>query len=481
MKIFKAEKDAGLVEQIRASSSLAYVSQLQPVDPTTAFAQRLIKAVASEKHPSDTLYPMKDVLVTTGWNLNTDVFDNGETWIARNTPVHHPLNLEHNEKDIIGNITASQAVAEDMSPINDDAAIDELPSKFHILNGSVIYRVWQDEERQKVIDTVIREIENGEWYISMECIFKGFDYAVIRPDGTSAVIARNEDSAFLTKHLRHYGGTGVYKCNASGEEFKLGRVLRNINFIGKGLVRQPANPQSVIINNVTTFSSTAADLGYIKAVSYYNDINTQPEEDNNMSTVDDTNNNINVKRLEDRVAELLKQNEAFAVQLKEKDGQATKAEIDTLRNEVNVRDNKISTLEASVSELRETVNSLTKRADEAEGKVAILQAEKVEQSRLDILKGKGAPPEKAAELVKKFTKFTDEEFNDLVDTLSAAWKPANAEDVLNKAKADKSKDPSLTVDDNVNQDDKTNQRIAKAAKVISGFLRYNNNVLAETD
>jgi uncharacterized coiled-coil protein SlyX len=55
------------------------------------------------------------------------------------------------------------------------------------------------------------------------------------------VVARNETSAFLTKHLRVYGGKGEY------EGYKVGRLLRNISFSGKGLVNKPANPRSIIL------------------------------------------------------------------------------------------------------------------------------------------------------------------------------------------------------------------------------------------
>ena len=48
-------------------------------------------------------------------------------------------------------------------------------------------------------------------FVSMECIFRGFDYAVQAPDGNKHIVARNEETAFLTRHLRSYGGTGEYQ------------------------------------------------------------------------------------------------------------------------------------------------------------------------------------------------------------------------------------------------------------------------------
>ena len=64
----------------------------------------------------------------------------------------------------------------------------------------------------------------------MECIFRGFDYGIRKPDGTNHVLARDQDTAFLTQHLRAYGGDGIY------QDHKIGRVLRQITFSGKGFV-----------------------------------------------------------------------------------------------------------------------------------------------------------------------------------------------------------------------------------------------------
>ncbi|NDG31511.1 hypothetical protein EB118_15760 [bacterium] len=94
---------------------------------------------------------------------------------------------------------------------------------------------------------IINEIEQGKWFVSMECLFAGFDYALIDQQGNPKVIARNEQSSFLTKHLRAYGGTGEY------EGYKVGRSLRDISFSGKGLVSKPANPRSIILDSSRAF------------------------------------------------------------------------------------------------------------------------------------------------------------------------------------------------------------------------------------
>ena len=53
-----------------------------------------------------------------------------------------------------------------------------------------------------------------------------FDYA-INDKTKTRIVSRNNQTAFLTKYLKAYGGSGIY-----GDQ-KIGRVLRNIIFLEK--------------------------------------------------------------------------------------------------------------------------------------------------------------------------------------------------------------------------------------------------------
>ena len=72
----------------------------------------------------------------------------------------------------------------------------------------------------------------------MECFFTDFDGLIDKSTGAYKVLGRDNDSAYLTKYLKAYGGKGEY------ENYKVGRVLRNITFSGKGFVDKPANDNS---------------------------------------------------------------------------------------------------------------------------------------------------------------------------------------------------------------------------------------------
>ena len=241
--IYKSEVQDGLKEKIISSMSISSTCELEICDPFTL--SKAFKAVAENKNQMD-LHYLKSILVTTGWNKNDDVFDKAEVWTARNTPSDKPFNLEHDQKQIIGHITGSKVIDDEGNDIAEGMSVDELPKKFHILTSAVLYKFWEDPKKQEEMNNIIAEIANNKWFVSMEALFNNFDYAM--DDGVSAkVVARNEKTAFLTKHLRAYGGTGVFN------DVKIGRVLKNIVFSGKGLVKKPANPESIIFDETEAF------------------------------------------------------------------------------------------------------------------------------------------------------------------------------------------------------------------------------------
>lgn len=175
------------------------------------------------------------VLVSTGWNLNDDVFLSEELIAAKDTPIHKPIDYEHDPKVILGHIIKSRLVDKTGKELGISG---ETPANFDIEVAGVLYK------SMPVIDILIKDImekaNSGQMFVSMECSFNDFSYSFKDAKGESRIVARDENTAFLTKHLRIYGGSGEYKG------YKVGRVLKNIVFGGQGLVEKPANPDSVI-------------------------------------------------------------------------------------------------------------------------------------------------------------------------------------------------------------------------------------------
>ena len=330
IKIFQNEINDGIGELVKSQASVAYCTEasIQKDVPEEVVA----KAVAENKDQID-LYYLESVLVSCGWNKNDDVFTNEATWAARNTPEDKQFNFMHDENDIIGHITGSYVLTKDGKAVADDAP---MPEDFDIVTQAVLYNSWTGEENRDRMGKIIAEIQEGKWYVSMECLFAGFDYALIDEKGNAKVLARNEESSFLTKHLRAYGGNGEY------EGYKIGRALANISFSGKGLVEKPANPRSVILQNSTAqFSldnNSELSIGELK-----------------MSDV-----------LTEQLAEVKAQLEAAKAE-----NSAIKAQIEEAKDKEFAA--KVEAFEAAADESKATIESLNETIKSTQARVAELE------------------------------------------------------------------------------------------------------------
>jgi hypothetical protein len=250
MHIYEHEYNDGIADKILAKTSLAYSTEVQlctknDINFSRANSNEYKKTVSNFK--DEDLYYVQSILVSSSWNKNDDIFDKKEVWAARSTPEDKPTNLEHQEDLIVGHIISNWPIDIDGNTISENISIDSLPDKFHIVTGSVIYRNFVSPELKNRSNTLIEQIEAGQKYVSMECFFDNFDYGIIhKSTGEYKILKRDDNTSYLTKHLRAYGGLGEY------DNYKIGRVLRNINFSGKGFVDKPANPDSIIFENDIT-------------------------------------------------------------------------------------------------------------------------------------------------------------------------------------------------------------------------------------
>jgi hypothetical protein len=234
--VYRAERDAGIEAAIRKSRSVACVSQARLAPGGRADVYR---ATAGLDDPD--IRFIEAVLTTAGQNKNDDVFLPVELWMAKDSPVHKPLNLLHDDGQVLGHMLSARAVDGHFTDISNDTAVDELPSDLQLVVGCVLYATWATASRQERMDTLLEEIEAGRWSTSMEVLFSSHDFLVVSPNGSTEVVARTEATAYLSKSLRCYGGTGVYEGKA------IGRVLKNCVFSGIALVQNPACDGAVIL------------------------------------------------------------------------------------------------------------------------------------------------------------------------------------------------------------------------------------------
>jgi hypothetical protein len=367
MKIFEQEKTDGLSEQLTASASITYASAVAPSADHNKHNIKEIKSLAS-LNDSD-LYYVQSILVSSSWNKNDDIFDKDEVWAARNTPEDKPTNLEHDEATIIGHITSNWPITEDGALIDQTTATEDLPEKYHILTGSVIYKGFSNIDLKNRADKLIAEIENGTKYVSMECFFKNFDYGLInKSTGEYKILPRNEATAYLTKYLRSYGGQGEH------DDYKIGRVLRNITFSGKGFVDKPANPDSIIFTknmfeetDVKNLNEKIEDLSIAGVFDNQTNLNVE-------------NNIMNLENIQAEVAELKTKIEAMTTSSAEvvKEAYTLASE---LKDKVAALETEIKAKEQTIAELTASQEALAAQKQEATMKQEEMLAKEEEEKK----------------------------------------------------------------------------------------------------
>ena len=415
MKIYAQEIQDGLEQVIKENNTIAYCSHVICQDDTLMTSEASVdadKAVArsffelqetqAENKEQIDLYYLSSVLVSSGWNKNDDVFDAKEMWEARSTPEDKQFNYMHNEKDIIGHITGNYVTDFSGNKLDDKLSWEEAgsPKDFNIISTGVLYKSWSDMELRERMQNIIEEIEEGKWFVSMECLFPNFDYALKNSQGEMKVVAREEASAFLTKHLRAYGGTGKY------EGYTVGRLLRNISFSGKGLVSKPANPRSVILNDNQSFSEFESELVTVSSIK-----------ENKMS-------DILQKQLDDVKAELVEAraaNETMKQEMEAQKSEAIESQLKTFEAEITAKDEAIAEVQAKadealakIAELEESLSASEEAKLEAIAKVAEIEKAAALEKRVAALTEAGLEGEELDEAIAQFENLDDSTFDFIV-------------------------------------------------------------------
>ena len=440
MKIYKAEIEAGLSEALSAKSSIVYASLLEKSDHEVHNTQlkQNVKALAGIEDTD--LYYTQSILVTTSWNKNDDIFDAKEVWLARSTPTHKPTNLEHDEAAIVGHITSNWPIDQEGELINEDTAIDELPEKFHILTGSVIYKGYTEPELRTRANTLIDEIESGNKYVSMECFFKGFDYGLIdKSTGKFNILPRNEETAFLTKHLRAYGGQGEH------QNYKIGRVLREITFSGKGFVNRPANPESIIFTKDNLHFDK--QVAFIENSEQKNDDSIKEGVFSNQANLKETNMSIEseVAQTENEVTTPVAETVAEEVTtVVDEQTEAAKKMAEEMKKKEEEMEKMKAALDAAITELQVANEALAgyKMKEEEMAK------KEKKMKRMASLLENGITEEVASATVEKFEALDDETFASMTSLLASVKtvQPAVVEDTKAEETEVKTDDVSLALE-----------------------------------
>ena len=206
--------------------------------------EELVKTVASvvefpENKTPDLLF-FSGIFITSGANLNKAYFMPSELVKAAPSIDHKALDIEHAEDDIVGHIYSSKFInrAGAELDLKDLASMNE-----NQLNAMEIEVVIAGILYKSRFPKIAEEVASGKWKLSMETYFQSYDIKV-----GNVIMSRKEAEALGIAAENLLGK--MAKVLEKGKEIAEGevlRVLRELLFSGCGLVKNPANPRSIIL------------------------------------------------------------------------------------------------------------------------------------------------------------------------------------------------------------------------------------------
>lgn len=260
-----------------------FTASLKPTEATEELKQEVASVIdlpkGKDKQPD--LSYFSGIMVSSGENLNHAYFLGSELVSAFGSVVSKAVDVEHAEQEVIGHIFSSAYTDKDHNELNitelagtETAALDS--KDMHVQIGCIVYK--------SRFPKLAKEIADDEWKLSMECFYEDFDVKI-----GDTILSRTmvEALGLETSDESIYGKEGVVM--RAGKEVARGevaRVLRGICFSGVGIVKNPANPPSVIIET----SSNKEDEGIV--------LNLDEEEVSDINEENSSNINVTSKDIE---------------------------------------------------------------------------------------------------------------------------------------------------------------------------------------
>ncbi len=206
-------------------------------------AQEKASVLAFPDEKQGDLQYIRSILVSAGTNKNGAHFLPSEMMKAHQTIVNKAIDIEHSEDKVIGHIYDCAFLFKDGEQFNPQEILAEYESAtknpdeldIDIVIAGVIHKMRFPE--------LSDEIADAKWKVSMECFFKDFDIKV-----GDTIISRQEAESLGYDPQDLIGGFVKVTAGTKvlGKQL-VSRVLRHITFSGMGIVKNPANPESIIL------------------------------------------------------------------------------------------------------------------------------------------------------------------------------------------------------------------------------------------
>jgi hypothetical protein len=272
MKVFEGEKEiASLLVNNKTKCDSTLVTDISvKTDSLNNVCKGNACAIASIApngyKPTDDVTTLSSILVSDIWNANDDVFTSEEILSRYSTAKFKPINWMHKgsedtENENIGVMLETTLVEGDVPEVNiikaDESSCKNPRScsgKIHVKQDGIIWSGYFPTYAQKIK----KGIEDGKLFVSMECFFEDFGYALRKDDDSEIIfLDRSDANSKMSKDLLAFGGKGTTQYK--GQRYQIGRWLKNITFSGQGVVYEPANKKKNKIYSII-FAQTAQDL-----------------------------------------------------------------------------------------------------------------------------------------------------------------------------------------------------------------------------
>jgi len=180
------------------------------------------------------------IFVSSGANLNDAFFMPTEMVASHHTIDNKALDIEHEETEIVGHIYSSAFVDRAGNKLNIQELKRMSPENLDRMDLDVMIAGILYKSR---FPELAQEVKDNKWKLSMETYFSNYDVKI-----GDLILSRQEAEAMGLASDDVLGR--IAKILKKGKEVAKGqvlRVLRELLFSGCGLVKNPANPRSLIL------------------------------------------------------------------------------------------------------------------------------------------------------------------------------------------------------------------------------------------
>ena len=258
-------------------------ADIELIEETAALKKEAASVIklpdASQKQPD--LQYFSAIFVSSGTNLNLAHFLPSELVSAAASVASKAVDVEHEEADIIGHIYDYAFTDTEGNNLNvqelanmETASLDQ--ADVHIVIAGIIYK--------NRFPNIAKEMEMGAWKVSMEAYYQDYDIKI-----GNMILDKKEAEmlGFDSEDSKVFGS--LVKIIKKGVEIASGeaaRVLRGICFSGVGIVKNPANPPSVVLETANKKGEEMASdevivLNYDKVLEHVNNVTSSNVEGDN--------------------------------------------------------------------------------------------------------------------------------------------------------------------------------------------------------